>query len=83
MIRDHGDILRAHRLTLTNSDRLLSRQGLTLSTCQILLSPQVTGLSQLGIPRDFVGLHTLCQDVLHIVAHSTDKTAEGASSTPH
>lgn len=74
-------VQKAHRL-LSNFDRLSKWQGPTLSLSGTS-SPQVAGLSELGIPRDFVGLHTLCQDVPRIVAHGTDKTAEGASSTPH
>jgi hypothetical protein len=73
---------KAHRLRLVIFDRLSKWQGPTLRLSGPS-SSQVAGLSELGIPRDFVGLHTPCQDVPRVVAHGTDKTAEGASSTPY
>ena len=71
-----------HGLVLSNLDKLSNWQGPTIRVLQTS-SPQVTRLSQLGMPRDFVGLHTLYPDVPRTVAHGTDKTAEGACSTPH
>lgn len=61
---------------LSNFDKLLHCHRLSDHS-----TPQLSGLSHLGIPRDFVGLHTECQNVTRTVAHGTDKTAEGASST--